>query len=61
MEKISALLSDDLYDSKDWKQADLVGRIEWLIAMLEVKNEEIDMWVDIITFSLNGELNDYHS
>lgn len=48
MEKISALLSDDLYDSKDWKQADLVGRIEWLIAMLEVKNEEIDMWVDII-------------
>jgi hypothetical protein len=61
MEKISALLSDDLYDSKDWKQADLVGRVEWLIAMLEVKNEEIDMWVDIITFSLNGELNDYHS
>jgi hypothetical protein len=61
MEKISALLSDDLYDSKDWKQADLVGRIEWLIAMLEAKNEEIDMWVDIITFSLNGELNDYHS
>jgi hypothetical protein len=61
MEKISALLSDDLYDSKDWKQADLVGRVEWLIAMLEVKNEEIDMWVDIITFSLNGELNDYRS
>jgi hypothetical protein len=30
-----------------------VGRIEWLIAMLESKNEEIDMWVDMI----NGEAN----
>lgn len=48
MEKISALLSDDLYDSKDWKQADLVGRIEWLIAMLENYRDEIDMWLDII-------------
>lgn len=48
MEKISALLRDDLYDSKDWKQADLTGRIEWLIAMLENYRDEIDMWVGII-------------
>jgi hypothetical protein len=48
MEKISALLRDDLYDSKDWKQADLAGRVEWLIAMLENYRDEIDMWTDII-------------
>ena len=50
---ITALLSDDRFESKDWKHADAVGRIEWLIAMLESKNEEIDMWVDMI----NGEAN----
>ncbi len=48
MEKIAALLSDDRFESKDWKHSDAVGRIEWLIAMLESKNEEIDMWVDMI-------------
>jgi hypothetical protein len=48
MEKINALLSDDRFESKDWKHADAVGRIEWLIAMLEQKNKEIDMWVDMI-------------
>ena len=48
VERISTLLSDDRYESKDWKQASLAGRIEWLIAMLEVKSEEVDMWVNII-------------
>ena len=48
VERISTLLSDDRYESKDWKQASLAGRIEWLIAMLEVKSEEVDMWVKII-------------
>jgi hypothetical protein len=48
MKKISVLLNDDLYDSKDWKQADLAGRVEWLIAMLEAKSKEVDMWVDVI-------------
>ena len=50
LEKISTLLRDDRYESKDWKQASLSGRIEWLIAMLEAKREEVDMWVKI-----NGE------
>lgn len=45
--RISALLSKDRYESKDWKQADLVGRIEWLILMLEAKGEEVDMWVSL--------------
>ena len=48
IEKINALLSDDRFESKDWKHSDAAGRIEWLIAMLESKNEEIDMWVDMI-------------
>ena len=47
-EKISALLSDDRYESNVWKQADLVGRIEWLIFMLKAKGEEVDMLVNII-------------
>ena len=48
IKKIKDLLSDDRYESKDWKHADAVGRIEWLIAMLESKTEEIDMWVDML-------------
>ena len=48
MEKIAALLSDDRFESKDWKHADAAGRIEWLIAMLEQKTLEVDMWVDQI-------------
>jgi hypothetical protein len=46
--KLRELLPDDLYDSKDWRHASSIGRIEWLITMLANKNEEIDMWVDMI-------------
>lgn len=53
--KISALLSKDRYDSKDWRQADLAGRIEWLILMLEAKSEEVDMWADIVGKEPKGE------
>ena len=48
IKKIKDLLSDDRYESKDWKHADAVGRIEWLIDVLETKNQEIAMWVDMI-------------
>lgn len=48
MEKINALLSDDRFESKDWKHADAAGRIEWLIIMLEHKTKEVDRWVDMI-------------
>jgi hypothetical protein len=51
-DKISALLNDDRYESKDWKQADLVGRIEWLIIMLEAKCEEVDKLASIINKDL---------
>jgi hypothetical protein len=45
--KIEALLPDDLYDSKDWRQGDMAERVLWLIAMLESKSEEVDAWVEI--------------
>lgn len=46
--KIKDLLSDDRFDSKDWEYADTIGRIEWLIDVLETKNQEIAMWVDLL-------------
>jgi hypothetical protein len=46
--KVGALLPDDLYDSKDWRHADALGRIDWLIRMLANKNEEIDVWVGML-------------
>ena len=46
--KIKELLSDDRFESKDWEYADAIGRIEWLIIMLEHKTKEVDMWVDLI-------------
>jgi hypothetical protein len=46
--KIQDLLHDDLYDSKDWRDANVVERIEWLILMLANKKEEVDMWVEMV-------------
>jgi hypothetical protein len=46
--KIQDLLHDDLYDSKDWRHASVLGRIEWLIVMLANKKEEVDMWVEMV-------------
>jgi hypothetical protein len=46
MDKIKQLLHDNLYDSKDWRASNTVERIEYLIAMVESKNEEIDMWLE---------------
>jgi hypothetical protein len=43
---IEQLLNDNLFDSKDWRASNTVERIEWLISMLESKNEEIDMWLE---------------
>jgi hypothetical protein len=48
IQKIKALLSDDRFESKDWEYSDAIGRIEWLIAMVESKTQEVAMWVDII-------------
>jgi hypothetical protein len=55
-ERISAMLSDDRYDSKDWRQADPAGRIEWLIFMLEAKGEEVENMVRLAEPMLSDAL-----
>ena len=55
-EKISALLSEDRYESNVWKQADLVGRIEWLIFMLKAKGEEVENMIRLAEPILSDEL-----
>lgn len=47
IQSILFLLQDDLYDSKDWQQGDMLERVHWLIAMLKSKSEEVDAWVKI--------------
>jgi len=42
MDKISKLLHDDLFDSKDYKSENLSGRVEYIINMLKEKNQELD-------------------
>lgn len=38
---IASTLTDDLYDSKDWRDGGIVERIEWLRGMYEDKKVEI--------------------
>ena len=38
-------LPDDLYDSKDWKEADYAGRVEWLHSMYEGKKQELNAYL----------------
>jgi hypothetical protein len=41
---IIALLRDDLFaDSKDWRESDEVGRVDWLISMYERARDEKNM------------------
>lgn len=48
LQDIKVLLRDDLYESKDWRYSDTLGRVEWLIGMVASKNEEIEMWLEQI-------------
>jgi hypothetical protein len=48
MQVIKDLLSDDLYDSKDWRDADMAERVEYLIELVAYKNREIDLWLEQI-------------
>jgi len=42
LEKLEELLSEDRYDSKDWKAGSIPERVEWLINMYEAKKAEVD-------------------
>ena len=48
MQVIKDLLADDLYDSKDWRDADMAERVEYLIELVAYKNREIDLWLEQI-------------
>jgi hypothetical protein len=48
MQVIKDLLADDLYDSKDWRDADTAERVEYLIELVASKNREIDLWLEQI-------------
>jgi hypothetical protein len=39
-------LHDDLYDSKDWRDADYFGRVEWLHSMYESKKRELNSFLE---------------
>lgn len=40
--QIADALPDNLYDSKDWRDSDILGRVEWLKAMYAAKKAELD-------------------
>ena len=46
MDKIKQLLPDDMFDSKDWRGADTVERVEYLIARVAAQREEINLWLE---------------
>lgn len=37
-------LSDDMYDSKDWRDADYAGRVEWLHTMYESSKKTLEAY-----------------
>jgi len=37
-------LPDDMYDSKDWRDADYAGRVEWLHTMYESSKRTLDAY-----------------
>ena len=50
LERIKALLPTELYeDSKDWREGDVVERVEWLLSMYKWSRE------DVLRLEQNGE------
>ena len=46
IKKLEALLSDDLFDSKDWTfDSDVEWRVEWLLTMYQMKCRELDYYL----------------
>ena len=42
LERIKALLPTELYeDSKDWREGDVVERVEWLLSMYKWSREDV--------------------
>jgi len=49
LKRIKELLPDHLYaGSKDWRNGDVVERVEWLLSMYEAKKAECDRLSDML-------------
>lgn len=48
LSELTKVLPNDLFESKDWKHSDIVGRVRWLLSMLESKTNEAEKLLDII-------------
>lgn len=52
-------LPNDLYPgSKDWTTSDYSGRVQWLHAMYESKEKEVDLWIDQIALARSSALEE---
>jgi hypothetical protein len=51
MDQIKTLLTDELFGSKDWRDANTAERVEMLIEMVESKNREIELWLEQIEYA----------
>lgn len=43
-------LSDDLFNSKDWRDSDYAGRVEWLLTMYLSAKEEVQNLLEILEY-----------
>jgi len=58
-------LPDDMYDSKDWRDTDYAGRVEWLHTMYESSKRTLDAyttppqrtWVGLTEEDMPGDPN----
>jgi hypothetical protein len=56
VDRLEALLPTSLYaGSKDWVASDVVGRVEWLLAMYESVKADRDALVDQAIFAARME------
>lgn len=57
LEAIKALMlkhDPDFNGSKDWRQSDTLGKIDWLIGMYQGKSQEVEMVWEMLNKNVNG-------
>ena len=62
LERIKALLPTELYkDSKDWREGDVMERVEWLLSMYEwSRGDVLRLEQDLLDSYSNGHMNGYN-
>ena len=46
--ELEQLLTADKFESKDWKDLDIVGRVEWLLARYKIRSQELNNLVKVL-------------